>query len=135
MSNIKKDYSGLSSKTYLTRTLLNKIFDRELTTEEIDDMILSGTLIKKFSYYQPSEALLRELDIIPNSVKIQEIYFGTLAKKSAFVLKEIAEIFGDCNSDTARLIACKYFYKKHNYFYKNDLLNELLLEGCTEVGV
>jgi len=125
----KHNLSGLNTTTYLTRSLLNKIFGKKLSSDEIDEYILSGKLNKKFSYYQASETLLRELGLIPNSVKIAEHLFGKLAKHNAFVLFEIAEIFGNCNKDTVKLIANRYFYKKYNYYYKNDLMVEYLIEG------
>lgn len=120
---------GLTSKSYLTKSLLNKIFKKDLSPDEVDDLVLSGKLIKKFSYYQPSEELLRELGIIPDSITIPEENFSNLAKNNAFVLKEIAEIFGNVHVDVAKVVARKYFYKKHNYWYKNDELAEKLTDG------
>lgn len=123
------DMSGLNSKTYLARKHLNKIFEKELTDDEISELIFSGKIIKHFSYYKLTETTLRNMGIIPDSVKIEENQFGRIAKTNAFVLKEIQEIFGDCNRDTAKLIAEKYFFRKYNYYYKKDYLNELLMEG------
>lgn len=124
-----KKMQGLTSKSYLTKGLLNKIFKKDLSPDEVDDLVLSGKLIKKFSYYQPSEELLRDLGIIPDVVTIPEENFSDLAKGNAFLLKEIAEIFGYVHVDVARIIARKYFYKKHNYWYKNEVLSEKLIDG------
>ncbi|MDX1373050.1 MAG: hypothetical protein R3321_11300 [Nitrososphaeraceae archaeon] len=126
---------GLTSNTYLTRNLLNKVFNKKLSLNEIDEMVLNGKLLKHYSYYKPSEELLRELKIIPNKVKISDVFFGRIAKTNAFVLKEIQMIFNDCSLDTAKILARKYFYKKHNYWYKNDLLIELLTDGIQEYEV
>ena len=131
----KYDLSGLSSKTYLTRSQLNKIFDKKLELDEIDELVFSGKLIKRFSYYQPSESLLRELEVIPDSVKVEQKFFGKLAKHDAFVLKEIQKMFSDCNKDTVKLIAELYFKKKYNYYYKNEKLIELLSEGKEEFEI
>lgn len=127
--------SGLNTKMYLTKSLLNKIFEKELTNDEINDLVLSGKIIKRFSYYQPSEELLREFQIIPDVVYIKEDSYSRLAKHNAFILREIQEIFSGCNKDTARIIAEKYFYKKHNYYYKRDLLEESLAEGKEELKI
>jgi len=124
---------GLSTKSYLTRNLLNKIFKKKMTLDEIDSLLMSGKIIKRFSYYQPSEALLRDLKIIPNTVRIEK--YNHLAKHASFVLSEIREIFSNCHVDTARLIAAKYFYKKYNYYYKNEALIELLSEGGEYVSI
>ena len=119
-------YMQITSTTYLTRTLLNKVFEKELTTDEIDDLVLDGTILKHFAYYKPSEKLLRKLKVIPSTVKIER--FNELAKKSSFVLKDIMYLF-DANIDTAKLIARKYFERRYNYYYKNDVLIHILSEG------
>ena len=124
---------GLNTTSYLTRSLLNRIYKKELTPDEIDDKILSGELIKHFSYYKASESLLRKLKVIPNTVDIEQ--FSLLAKKASFVLREIQEIFGDCHKDTVKIIARKYFFKKYNYYYKNEILIDLLNEGETVVTI
>ena len=126
---------GINSKSYLTRSLLNRIFKKDLTNDDIDDLLMSGTIEKHFSYYKASEGLLRDLKIIPKSVNIPDERFSELAKKQAFVLKEIQQMFDDCHKDTARIIARKYFYKKHNYYYKNEMLIDMLSEGIQEVEV
>lgn len=123
---------GLNTKSYLTRTLLNRIFKKELSTEEIEDMVLSGKLIKRFSYYQPSENLLRDLDLIPDRCYI--VNFNKLAKQTQFVLRELEDIF-NCSRDTANIIARKYFNKKHNYWYKNEILIDMITEGKEHVSV
>jgi len=123
---------GITTKTYLTRSLLNRLYKKKLKTAEIEDLVISGELIKIFSYYQPSESLLRKLKVIPNSVGI--VHFNVLAKKNSFVLKELMEIF-DCNVDTAKIIAKKYFIKKWNYHYKNDILIDILTEGKEVVEI
>jgi hypothetical protein len=123
----------LTTKSYLTRSLINKLFKKKLSNDELDNLVLKGSLIRKYSYYQPSESLLRDLDIIPHSAKITG--FGDLAKGNAFTLKRIQEMFGDCHQDAAKLIASKFFFKKWNYFYKKDNLVELLNEGVDEVTI
>ncbi len=127
--------SGITGKTYLTRSLINKIFNKELTADEIDDLVIKGKLVRRFSYYQASDELLRELGIVADSVAVNEQQFGKLAKHNAFTLKEIQEMFGDCNKDTARAITDKYFYKKYNYWYKNDYLISLLTDGEEEFAI
>ena len=106
---------GLNTTSYLTKSLLNKIYKKELSNDELDDKVLSGELIKHFSYYKASELLLRKLKVIPDTVDIEQ--FSLLAKKASFVLREIQEIFGDCHKDTVKIIARKYFKKKHNLVY------------------
>ena len=76
---------------------------------------------------------MRELSVIPNKVDITD--FGYLAKKMSFVLREIQDIFDDCNKDTAQIIARKYFTKKYNYYYKTETLNDLLAEGQEYVSI
>ena len=134
----KYDFSGLSTKSYLTRSLLNKIFNKILSNNEVDELILSGLVTKKFSYYTPTETLLRQLKVIPFYVIVPEHEYGRLAKKSSFVLKELQEIFQvkdkenfttPCNKDTVKLVVEHYFYRKYNYYYKNDILNDKLLDG------
>ena len=123
---------GLNTKSYLTRSLLNRIYKKRLTNKEIEDLILSGEIIKQYSYYKPSVNLLIKLNAIPKKVEIKE--FNRLCKQSAFVLKDIQLIFG-CNKDTSIILSEKYFYKKHNYWYKNDVLNDLLTDGEEEIDV
>jgi hypothetical protein len=123
---------GLNSKSYLTKSLLNKVYQKKLTNDEIEELVLTGELIKQFSYYQPGESLLRKLDLIPDTVKITN--FSWLAKKNAFLLKDIMDIF-NCNKDTARIIIKKYFRKRYNYFYKNDAIINILNEGRENVSV
>ncbi len=125
---------GLNSKSYLTRSMLNKIFKKKLTNSELEDLIWNGTIIKRFSYYQPSEKLLRDMKIIKSVVTLSDNSFAALAKSPKFVLREIKELF-DTNQDTAKLISKKYFTKKYNYFYKNDLLIDLLSEGIQELEI
>ena len=124
---------GLNTTSYLTRSLLNNIFERELSADDIEKLILDGTLIKHFSYYKASEQLLRDLGVIPETVKIT--MFTYLAKKASFGLNEIQEIFDNCGRDTVRIIARKYFFKKYNYWYKNEILIHLLNEGKENVSI
>ena len=124
---------GLNTTSYLTRSLLNNIFERELSADDIEKLILDGTLIKHFSYYKASEQLLRDLKVIPETVKIT--MFTYLAKKASFGLNEIQEIFDNCGRDTVRIIARKYFFKKYNYWYKNEILIHLLNEGKENVSI
>lgn len=126
---------GLNTKTYLTRSLLDKIFNKTLSNDEVDELVLSGQLVKKYSYYQPTVELLRELGILPERIKVVSLLYSKLAKNQSFVLKDIKEIFGGCHIDVARLLAERYFYRKYNYFYKNDLMNEKLSEGCEEFEI
>jgi hypothetical protein len=126
---------GLRSTSYLTRGQLNKIFKKKLKQDEIDEFLFSGKLIKRYSYYQPTEELLRELGVIPSSVKIDKNFFNKLAKETQFVLRDIALMFGGVGVDTAKIIAEKYFYRKYNYFYKKDEFNELILEGQMEYDI
>jgi len=122
---------GLTTKSYLTKSLLNTICNKELTNEEINTMILSGKLEKRASYYQPTFTFLKELGIIPKKVEIAD--YPTLAKSANFTLHQIREVFGDCHMDVAKQLARKYFVRKYNYYYKNDILNELLMEGKSEL--
>ena len=124
---------GLNTTSYLTRSLLNNIFERELSADDIEKLILDGTLIKHFSYYKASEQLLRDLNVIPETVRIT--MFTYLAKKASFGLNEIQEIFDNCGRDTVRIIARKYFFKKYNYWYKNEILIHLLNEGKENVSI
>lgn len=126
--------SGISSSTYLTRSLLNKIFKKKLSNDDINELILSGKIAKHFSYYKPTESLLRQLGAIPNSITMSEHCFNEVAKRKIFVLKEIADLF-NVNIDTAKKISEKYFYKKHNYWYKNDNLINHLNEGIEELRI
>ena len=100
---------GITGTTYLTRSLLNKIFNKNLSTDDIDNLILSGKLAKHFSYYKPTEMLLRELEIIPDTVKIDLNYYNMIAKRNAFTLKELQPVFSNCNRDTLKIIAAKVF--------------------------
>jgi hypothetical protein len=131
---IANQATGITGKSYLTRTLLNKIFKKELSNDEIDDLIVSGQIIKKFSYFQPSEMLLRKIGVIPNKVSIQQEHFGFIAKKNAFTMQQLMDIF-DCNKDTIKILIDKLFQRRNNYYYKNDRLNDALLEGETEFKV
>ena len=126
---------SIGSTSYLTRSLLCRILRKELSDDDINDLILSGKVEKKFSYYTPTESLLRELKIIPSIVRVSEQHFGMLAKKQSFVLKELQEIFGDCGKDTVKIIARKYFFKKYNYYYKKDNIQEALAEGKEEFEI
>lgn len=125
---------GLSTTTYLSRNQVDAMYGKLLTNEELAEKVFSGELIKKFSYYLPSEKLLRALKIIPNTVKVNTGLFGKLAKNMSFTRKEIQEIF-DCSCDTVKLICEKYFYKKYNYFYKTEMMQELLAEGKEEYEI
>lgn len=125
----------LTTTMYLSRSLLHELYGKELSNEEVAELIFSGQIVKKFSYYLPSESLLRKLKIIPSVVVIRPEYYNKIAKKMSFTRKEIQEIFGDVNDDTAKLITEKYFYKKYNYFYKNEVLAELLAEGREEFEI
>lgn len=73
---------------------------------------------------------------MPESVKLTDKNaYITLCKKAAFVRKELQELFDSCSCDTIKLITEKYFYKKHNFFYKNEVLQELLNEGREEFEI
>ena len=124
---------AINSKTYLTRKMLNRIFKKELTQQEVEDLVFDGTLDKHFSYYKATETLLRELNVIPDTVRI--IDFNKLAKSPCFVMRELQEIFNNCNKDTVLIVVQKYFYKKHNYFYKNEAMEEIVLEGGEEIAI
>ena len=119
---------GITSTSYLTRSMLNKLYRKKLTNDELEDLIFSGEIIKKFSYYQASEGLLRKWKIIPPTVGIQKAYYGFIAKKNAFTMQQLMEVF-DCNKDTIKLIINKFFQRRNNFFYKNELLSESLLDG------
>jgi len=123
---------GIDSTTYLTRDLVNQVFGKIITKEEVDKLVLSGKLRRKYSYHLPSDSLLRELGVIPREVVVEPTLFGELAKKNGFSRIRIAEFFGKTNKDTTKAIVDKYFRKRHNYYYKNELLAELLTDG-TEV--
>ena len=125
---------GLNSKSYLTRSMLNKIFKKKLTNSELENLIWNGTIIKRFSYYQPSEKLLRKMDLIKSKIEISDNSFAFLAKRPKFVLREIKELFG-VNQDEAVIISKKYFIKKYNYWYKNDILIDLLNDGVQEIEI
>ena len=118
---------GLHSNTYLTRSMLYRLYKKKLTSQEIEDKVFSGELIKYQAYYKPSPGLLYKLGLIPKEMKIED--FNRLAKQTAFVLKDIANIFGNCHQDACKIIADKYFIKKHNYWYKGEILIDLLSEG------
>ena len=123
---------NLSTKTYLTRKNLNRIFKKELSDDEVEDLMFEGTIEKKFSYYLPSIKLLRELKMIPDTVRITDNNW--IAKKSQFLLKDLMVIF-NCNKDTVHLIVDRYFYRRHNYYYKNEKMQEILMEGDEYVSV
>ena len=129
------ELQGLTSKTYLTKRHLCKIFKKDLTQDEIDGLLFSGKIQRHFSYYKATIPLLRELDIIPDKVAIGQEHFSKIAKRNGFSLWEIAEMFGGLHQDVALLVTEKYFYKKYNYWYKNDLLNEMLMDGEEEFGI
>lgn len=126
---------GLNSNSYLTKGLLKKLFGPDINNNKINELILNGDIIRHFSYYKPTEQLLRKLKIIPSTVIIDNNYYGDLAKHNAFTLRKISEIFSHSHIDTTKVIAKKYFYRKYNYYYKNDLLNNLLSEGHEELEI
>ena len=124
----------INTTTYLSRSQLSRLLNKNLSNDEIDDLIFSGDVTKNFSYYKATEKLLRKLKIIPNTVTVTDNNFGALAKQQSFTLKTIQDIFS-CDKDTARIVARKYFIRKYNYFYKNDVLCELLNEGKQEYSI
>ena len=122
----------ITGTTYMTRGLLNKIFEKTLSNDEVDDLVMSGKLIRKFSYYQATEKLLRELNVIPSVVVVAD--FASLAKRKNFVMQDLMEIF-NCNKDTVKVIIKKYFQRRYNYYYKNDLINQYILDGQEEYEI
>ncbi|KKQ34593.1 MAG: hypothetical protein US52_C0053G0016 [candidate division WS6 bacterium GW2011_GWA2_37_6] len=123
----------ITTKTYLTRGLLNQLFQKKLKNSDLDELVISGKLEKQFSYYKPTELLLRELGIIPDKVNISDPI--KLGKQQSFVLREIQEIFSNCSLDTAKILAGRYFYKKYNYWYKKPEFAEDLIEGIITMEV
>ena len=96
---------------------------------------LCRKLIRKFSYYQPTEILLRELGIISSFVKVIDTAgMIELSKKQSFVMQDLMRLF-NCNKDTVKQIINKYFKRKYNYYYKTDLLNDNLTEGIDEFEI
>lgn len=116
----------ISTTSYMTRTLLQEFYKEKLTTEMLAKEVSHGYLIRKFSYYVPTMKLLRKLNLIPDEVKITD--FGQLAKENFFSRKKIQVIF-ECDDDVAKIIIAKYFDKKHNSYYKNDLLMDIISDG------
>jgi len=89
---INKLAVGLNTKTYMPKRMLETLYGRSLSDSELDNLIMEGKFEKRFSYYLPTEALLRELGLIPNKVTLEEDMFSVLAKSQSFVLKDIQEI-------------------------------------------
>lgn len=123
---------GLTTKTYLTKKLLKKIFKQKVTEDFLIDMMENEELEKHFNYYIPTVKLLRRLNIIPEEIKIKD--FSRLAKDASFSQHDIMEIF-DCNRDIARLIVERYFRYVRPYYKRNDLLNACLEEGVQTLGL
>ncbi|GAG87357.1 unnamed protein product [marine sediment metagenome] len=117
---VKKDYSGLSTSSYFSKSDIVKLFElKEKGISDVGlfvfDMIQEGKLIKHFSYYKPTVKLLKEIGAIPKAVPIKD--FDYLAKANEFGLKNIMEIF-DCNKDVAKIITAKYFRYAHPFYKK-----------------
>lgn len=123
---------NITTKDYLTRSILNKIFMKELSIDDIDNLILGGSLKRHHSYYKITEQFLRNQNVIPERVTISDESFNRLAKKSFFTLTEIGNIFDAKTKDITKIIADRYFQKRSNYWYKTEELSELLSEGIFE---
>ena len=123
---------GITTKTYLTKKLLKKIFNQKITEDFLIDLMEKGDLEKHFNFYIPTAQLLKRLNIIPDEIKIRD--FSKLAKDSHFSQHDIMEIF-DCNRDVVRLITERYFRYVRPYYKRNNLLNACLEEGVETLGL
>ena len=117
---------GITTTSYLTKSLLQEILQKKLNNKEIAKMIIEGDLIKHHSYYKPTKQLLRSLQVIPDEIGIAD--FSKLAKEPSFTQSDIMEIF-NCNRDIANIILDKYFTRRWNLYYRGNKLLEMLEDG------